>query len=922
MPWNAAFRAAGHGSKSSRGPRQPILSAVVARPARLLVVTTPPPVKRLPALFLRLLDAGAELVFATSADALPHLVRERVTTVDLPLPRAGQGVPLLRAGADLTRYLGPELAEARWPRTRATRRVLKLAGHPDANSIARRAGDFELPPEVHATVGRAFRDLEQLVPADDTLVDAIDRLAVDAVLLVSRCLLGGPEPDVIKAARRLGLPSTMLVWSWDNLSSKAIQNEHPDRLLVWNELQAREAEELHGIAPERVSVVGAANFDAFFEELAAVEPVEHPPTILYLGSSPKVAPVEREIFDRWLDAVRPLGAGVILRPHPAAHEAWEGWAAPEGVELLEPHAKIEPQALSRLLARADVVVALNTSAEIEAAIAGRPVVTFRAGADAPGQEGSVHFTYLLEPNGGFVLDAATPAEHTDKLSAVLRGEWDPEPLRRFVESFVRPNGLDRPVTPMLAETILEPAGRRSESRKEPQPARGRRQAGSPRILVFTPPGLTRFIPDVLLELVAANASLVFSGRKQKRPRIPSELKASPRVEFVPLPLEEPRAVDLLRAFRDAVRFHDPELEAATWPRRRATRRLLRLVHHADWRRDLPALERLRIPHETRARVDDALADLEELIPAVPELRDAIAALDVDLVFLVTRCTLSGHEGAVIKAARTLGLPTLMLVWSWDNLSSKAVLHEHPDHLLVWNETQAREADELQGVPPERVEIVGAPNFDRFFTAVEATGDRRNGRTLLYLGSSTNVAPDEPAIFARWLEAVRAEPALREAEVLVRPHPAGAAWLDWTAPEEHVSLHRPVEKFEPEVLAELLARADAVVALNTSAEIEAAIAGRPVLTFRAGKDAPGQEGSIHFRYLLDENGGFVLDAESLDDHVAQLARVLAGDHDPGRVERFVERFVRPRGLGEPVSPIVAAAALELVGAQPASLGGAA
>jgi CDP-glycerol glycerophosphotransferase (TagB/SpsB family) len=894
-----------------------------ARPLRLLVVSSAPPVKRLPALFFELLDCGASLVFSTPAGGLPDELRERVETVELPLRPSGDSVEILRAAADLTRYLGPDLAGARWPRRRATRRLLKLVGHPDANRIAAQSADFELPAEVHATAARAFRDLEQLIPADNALVDAIDRLQADAVLIVSRSLLGGPEPDVIKAARQLGLPSVMLVWSWDNLSSKAVQNEHPDRLLVWNELQAREAVELHGMRPERVTVVGAANFDAFFDELAGVEPVTHPPTILYLGSSPKVASLERDIFERWLAAVRPLGARVVLRPHPAAQEAWAGWVAPPDVETVEPKAKIEPKALSRLLAEADAVVALNTSAEIEAAIAGKPVLTFRAGPEARGQEGSIHFTYLLEQNGGFVLDALTPEEHAEKLGAVLRGEWDPEPLRLFVERFVRPNGLERPVTPLLAETIREAAGARVAPTGRPvAPSSADRPKDKPRILVFTPPGLTRFIPDVFVELLDAEATLVFSGRRQKRPRIPSELKSSPHVEFVELPVEEPGAVELLRAFRDAVRFHDPELEAASWPRRRATRRLLKLARHPDWKRDLPDLERLRIPHETCARIDQALSGLELLLPPASDLRNALEALDLDLVFLVTRCTLSGHEGTVVKAARALGLPTLMLVWSWDNLSSKAVLHEQPDRLLVWNETQAREADELQSVDPERVEVVGAPNFDRFFAAVEAAGDRRDGNTILYLGSSTNVVPDEPSIFARWLEAVRAQPSLRDAEVVVRPYPAGAAWLDWKPPDERVSLQRPAKKVEPEALAELLAQADAVVALNTSAEIEAAIAGRPVLTFRAGEDAPGQEGSLHFTYLLEQNGGFVLDAATLDDHVTQLARTLAGAWDVGPVERFVERFVRPRGLAEPVAPIVAAAALELAGAQPAQLGGAA
>ena len=123
--------------------------------------------------------------------------------------------------------------------------------------------------------------------------------------------------------------------------------------------------------------------------------------------------------------MRPLGRPRRPAPSPGGQEAWAGWVAPGDVEVVEPQAKIEPQALSRLLAEADAVVALNTSAEIEAAIAGKPVLTFRAGAEARGQEGSIHFTYLLEQNGGFVLDAATLDEHAEKLGAVLRGDWDP-----------------------------------------------------------------------------------------------------------------------------------------------------------------------------------------------------------------------------------------------------------------------------------------------------------------------------------------------------------------------------------------------------------------------------------------------------------------------------------------------------------------
>jgi hypothetical protein len=257
----------------------------------------------------------------------------------------------------------------------------------------------------------------------------------------------------------------MLVFSWDNLSSKAVLNEHPDHLLVWNEIQAEEAVGQHGVDPERVVITGAANFDRFFDELprhrqpsAAVDGA--PATILYLGSSPKVAFDEKPIFEQWLAAVRSSAdpavrqARVILRPHPAAGRRWQGWSTkdPE-VTLLAPERKTEQERLAGLLTEASAVVALNTSAELEAAIAGKPVLTFRAGSKARGQEGSAHFRYLLAGEGGFVIDAQTLDEHVGKLAAAIRGVHDPEPARRFVERFLRPGGISEPVSPRLGATI-------------------------------------------------------------------------------------------------------------------------------------------------------------------------------------------------------------------------------------------------------------------------------------------------------------------------------------------------------------------------------------------------------------------------------------------------------------------------------------
>ena len=86
-------------------------------------------------------------------------------------------------------------------------------------------------------------------------------------------------------------------------------------------------------------------------------------------------------------------------------------------------------------------------------------------------------------------------------------------------------------------------------------------------------------------------------------------------------------------------------------------------------------------------------------------------------------------------------------------------------------------------------------------------------------------------------------------------------------------------------------------------------GKSVLTVLAPEFA--QETTLHFHYLLEENGGFLHVASSLEEHAAQLARVLDEDAaDEGRRRRFVESFVRPHGLDRPATPIFADAVEEL------------
>ena len=405
--------------------------------------------------------------------------------------------------------------------------------------------------------------------------------------------------------------------------------------------------------------------------------------------------------------------------------------------------------------------------------------------------------------------------------------------------------------------------------------------------------------------------------KARSVRVPVALRDHPRVTTALYPNRredglEP-AVKILRAVRDAVRYELPQLRGAYANRRRAYRKLAAALSAP------PVAEppSLGLPAADLETFDAALSDLEQLVPPNARLVRFIREQRLDAAVSISRVNFGGGDAEVIKAARAAGVPSALIVYSWDNLTSKALIHEHPDRVFVWNEIQVEEAADLHGIDAGRVVATGAPRFDEFFALAPSAPReellRRLGldpaaATVLYLGSSGFVTKREPELVERWVAALRAsaDGRVREANVVVRPHPGTLdepQWAGWSPSGERVAM--PPPRRSPQDLLDTLSLADAVVALNTSAEIEAAIAGRPVLTIEVGGLAPGQEGSAHFRYLLAGEGGFVETATDLDEHLAQLRRALAEDPFAGARQRFLESFVRPRGLDRPAGRELAA-----------------
>jgi hypothetical protein len=266
------------------------------------------------------------------------------------------------------------------------------------------------------------------------------------------------------------------------------------------------------------------------------------------------------------------------------------------------------------------------------------------------------------------------------------------------------------------------------------------------------------------------------------------------------------------------------------------------------------------------------------------------------------------------------------VFSWDNLTTKGVIHVEPDRVFVWNAVQQREATEYYGVPPEKVIITGAPRFDSFMELRPSVDRETYCRSLAldpaapivtYLCSSEFVAGHEVAFVEQWIAEIRQDPRLTSCNVLVRPHPRSVRqWNDVDLVRHGrvaLSLSRVLNADQS--LYDALSYSAAVVGLNTSAQIEAGLLGTPVLTLLAPGFEKGQQGTLHFRYLLREAGGFVELANDLDEHKTHLARALTGGYAADEIRRAVERFVRPHGWHRPATPILAGAITDMATEKP-------
>jgi hypothetical protein len=402
---------------------------------------------------------------------------------------------LVRALTDLARYGDPRYAEAPALRGRIADKLdwridYSRLPKPFKGPLHRKVASLATGANrqlADRTITRLAR-YEDAIPPSRRIIRFLADQRPDAVLASPVIEFASSQVEYLKAARALGIRTGICVASWDNLTGKGLLRFVPDRVFVWNDIQRQELVEMHGIPTDRVVLTGAQRFDDWFdrrpsmarEQFASSVGLDSTqPFVLYLCSSPFIAPDEVSFVRRWLATVRARlpQVGVLVRPHPQNAAQWRD------VDLGDPNAVVWPPAGQQpdagearagyfdSLAHSACVVGINTSGLLEAGIVGKAVLTVLDPDFAQTQEGTLHFHYLRWENGGLLHVAGDLDEHVGQLErALAQGEKDARQVRTFVERFTRPHGLGRAAAPLVAQGI-EQLGRLGPAPR-PRPSAG------------------------------------------------------------------------------------------------------------------------------------------------------------------------------------------------------------------------------------------------------------------------------------------------------------------------------------------------------------------------------------------------------------------------------------------------------------------
>ena len=292
--------------------------------------------------------------------------------------------------------------------------------------------------------------------------------------------------------------------------------------------------------------------------------------------------------------------------------------------------------------------------------------------------------------------------------------------------------------------------------------------------------------------------------------------------------------------------------------------------------NLPLVRSLVKSHWTAALARTPATDFEDLLDREqPEI-------------LLHPSTFSGYfVNDVIAEGKKRGVPSILLMNSWDNPSVKRMTAGKADWVAVWGEQTRRHTAHFMGVPKERIIVLGAAQFEIFKNPPRITqadfrqehGIPHDHKVLLYAGSSKG---SRESLHLEWLNDAIASGYLGKLTVVYRPHPWGVSQqeaetilnADWPHVRIENSMRQLLERIRQAVqegfmMAEyarthdVLSSVDAVVSPLSTIILESAMHGLPVMCFfprEEEKDSHwrGMRKLVHFEDMYKTSSIIIAD----------------------------------------------------------------
>lgn len=279
--------------------------------------------------------------------------------------------------------------------------------------------------------------------------------------------------------------------------------------------------------------------------------------------------------------------------------------------------------------------------------------------------------------------------------------------------------------------------------------------------------------------------------------------------------------------------------------------------------------------------------------------------------------LNDEDFTLLKQAKRRGIPSMGMMKSWDNFTSKGFLRVYPDLLLVQNPTMVEEAVRFNNFPRERIRVTGFPQWDHYLDPAweipreefaQKFGIDASKKWITYFAGGLMTGlfgiPDKGDYVLMMKKAIE-EGKLGDSTVLIRAHPGHQ---DLMVPETRVFPNLDFAKGwtfgekDIRMLANLVRHSDVTINLGSTMSLEAAIFGKPTVLVAFNKEsgskppahmrlATALDSSLHFVRVLQTGGNWRVNSE---EELIKAVRAYLDNpslHQEGR-KRIVRELVGP------------------------------